>query len=62
LRHLAITEGDAVRRGDIVAVVEAMKMETRLAAGRDGTVSAVRAREGAQIRAGDIVVEIDAAE
>ena len=32
LRHLAITEGDAVRRGDIVAVVEAMPLvvKTRL--------------------------------
>ena len=38
--------GTAVRRGDVLVVLEAMKVQMRLAAPRDGTVAAVRAQPG----------------
>ena len=58
LRHLVVGEGDMVQAGDAVAIVEAMKMETQLVAGCDGSIMSIRARSGEQVRAGDIVVEI----
>lgn len=59
LRHLAVAEGDTVARGDVVAVVEAMKMETTLTAARGGIVMRVGGRAGGQVRAGDVLAEID---
>ncbi len=46
LAQLLVGEGDAVRSGQRLAVVEAMKMENVLTAARDGTVAEVMATEG----------------
>ena len=62
LRHLAVREGDTVERGRLVAVVEAMKMETQLVAGIAGVVRVMARRTGDQLRAGDVVAEIAAEE
>jgi biotin carboxyl carrier protein len=56
--RLAVAPGDRVEAGQVVAVVEAMKMETRLAAARAGTVAAVNAAVGAAVSAGRVVVEL----
>jgi biotin carboxyl carrier protein len=58
LRSLAVSEGERVAAGQAVGMVEAMKMETVLSAAAAGTVTAVRARAGEQVRAGDVVVEL----
>ena len=58
LRHVAVKQGDVVQSGDVVAVIEAMKMETPLVARVDGTVQSVRPA-GGQLRAGDVVAEIE---
>ncbi|WP_250460979.1 acetyl/propionyl/methylcrotonyl-CoA carboxylase subunit alpha [Microbulbifer litoralis] len=47
-----------VRRGDTLAVMEAMKMEHPLKADRDGTVTAVSAAPGEQVRGGQLLIEI----
>jgi acetyl/propionyl-CoA carboxylase alpha subunit len=44
--------GDRVRRGDLVAVLEAMKMELRVEAPADGIVTAVLTRPGDQVKRG----------
>jgi acetyl-CoA carboxylase biotin carboxylase subunit len=46
-----VKAGDAVKKGDIVLVLEAMKMELPLRALGDGIVSAVRCREGELVQA-----------
>jgi len=51
--------GDAVEKGDKVAVLSAMKMETVVSASKDGTVKAVHPAEGDLLSAGDLVLEID---
>jgi acetyl/propionyl-CoA carboxylase alpha subunit len=58
LRALSVAAGDRVEAGQTVGMVEAMKMETMLAAAGGGTVTAVRARGGDQVRAGDVIVEL----
>ena len=48
-----------VKRGDIIAVMEAMKMEHPLKADRDGTVQLVHARPGDQVRGGQLLAQIE---
>jgi 3-methylcrotonyl-CoA carboxylase alpha subunit len=53
-----VTEGQAVAKGDRIAVVEAMKMEHVLHAGRDGTVAKVAASEGTQVNQGALIASL----
>lgn len=50
--------GDAVKSGQTVAVVEAMKMQNDIVAESDGTVKAVCVSEGSQVQGGDVLVEL----
>lgn len=43
---IAVTPGQAVKRGDILLVIESMKLETAIKAWRDGTVETVHVAEG----------------
>ena len=54
-----VTAGDAVKAGDVVAVMEAMKMEMRLTAEADGTVAAVNVEAGGQAPGGFVLIELD---
>jgi geranyl-CoA carboxylase alpha subunit len=54
-----VKPGDAVKAGDVVAVMEAMKMEMRLTAEADGTIAAVHAAEGGQASGGFVLIELD---
>lgn len=55
---VAVAVGDSISAGDVVAVVEAMKMENPITAHRDGIVSAVDVEVGAAVTAGAVVAEI----
>ena len=55
---LLVAEGDAVDAGDPVAVLEAMKMETQLAAASRGTVKELMVEAGAVVEAGQVVVVV----
>ena len=54
----AVKAGAKVKRGDTVAVMEAMKMEHALPAPRDGVVESVSGKPGAQVAEGDILVQL----
>jgi len=56
---LAAEPGQSVKAGEVLAVMEAMKMEMRLSAEADGTVSAVHARQGAQANSGSVLIELE---
>jgi biotin carboxyl carrier protein len=56
---LLVKPGDAVKTGDGVIVVEAMKMENELKAPAPGTVKEIRAAEGKAVGAGDVLVVIE---
>jgi len=52
-----VKSGDAVKKGDVVVVLEAMKMELPLRALGNGVVSAVRCREGELVQADATLIE-----
>ncbi|WP_430419186.1 acetyl-CoA carboxylase biotin carboxylase subunit [Phenylobacterium sp.] len=52
-----VAAGQAVRTGEVVAVLEAMKMQNILRAERDGTVKAVSVKAGDSVAADEVLVE-----
>lgn len=56
---LNVKAGDTVEKGQVVAVMEAMKMEHALTAPRDGVVEAVGAELGAQVPEGEVLVALE---
>ena len=55
---VAVAEGATVAEGDLVVVLEAMKMEQPLVAHRAGTVQGLAAGVGASVSAGTAICEI----
>lgn len=53
-----VTAGQAVKRGDIVAILEAMKMENEIFAPVDGTVATVNVGKGTAVKTDDLIVSI----
>ena len=56
---VAVSEGDRVRAGDVLVVVEAMKMEHEVRAPGPGTVTAVRFAPGDRVEEGAELVSVD---
>ncbi|MYX63121.1 ATP-grasp domain-containing protein, partial [Streptomyces sp. SID8382] len=55
---VAVNEGDTVAEGDLIVVLEAMKMEQPLNAHRAGTVKGLAAEVGTSITSGAVICEI----
>ncbi|MFL6218704.1 MAG: acetyl/propionyl/methylcrotonyl-CoA carboxylase subunit alpha [Actinomycetes bacterium] len=60
LAKVTVAPGQHVEKGELLAVVEAMKMETSLLAPFSGTVVGVTCAVGEAVAAGQVVVEVDA--
>jgi biotin carboxyl carrier protein len=56
--HVAVKAGDAVRAGDPLLVIEAMKMENEFRAAAAGTVAEVRVAVGQAVNAGDVLLVV----
>ena len=50
--------GDAVKKNDLVCILEAMKMENEIFAAEEGTVTAVNAPQGSSVNTGDAIVTL----
>ncbi len=53
-----VNVGDTVKNGDLVAVLEAMKMENEIFSSADGTVAGISVSAGDAVNTGDVIVSI----
>jgi oxaloacetate decarboxylase alpha subunit len=53
-----VAVGQAVKSGDIVMILEAMKMETEVRAPESGKVQAVLVKEGDAVQVGDVLLSL----
>jgi oxaloacetate decarboxylase alpha subunit len=53
-----VRQGESIKEGDVVIILEAMKMETEVRAAKAGTVSAIRVSEGDSVAVGDPLIEL----
>lgn len=53
-----VAPGQAVQEGDVLVILEAMKMETEVRAARAGTVSTVEVNEGDAVQVGDTLLTL----
>jgi biotin carboxyl carrier protein len=55
---IAVKAGDVVKKGQVLAVLEAMKMENEIVSPYDGKVVSVGASKGDSVNPGDLLVQI----
>ena len=54
-----VEEGQEVSEGDLICVIEAMKMENEITAHKSGKITQLVAKEGAAVNAGDLLAKIE---
>ncbi|MCA0386490.1 MAG: pyruvate carboxylase [Firmicutes bacterium] len=56
---LLVKVGDVVKENQVVAIVEAMKMETSVVSLADGKVAEIYAKEGIQVKSGELLMKLE---
>ena len=54
-----VKAGDVVKAGDILVILEAMKMENEILAPQDGTVASVGVNKGDSVNVNDLLVSLN---
>ena len=55
---VAVKAGDSVKKGDVLCILEAMKMENEISAPSDGTVASVNVNAGQTVNPGDVLMSL----
>lgn len=54
-----VAVGEAVKKGQVLVILEAMKMENEIVSPSDGKIASVNVSKGSSVNAGDLLVSID---
>jgi biotin carboxyl carrier protein len=54
-----VKAGDPVKTGDLLCILEAMKMENEILAPSDGVVASVNTSKGATVNSGDVLFSLN---
>ena len=54
-----VKAGDSVKKGDVLCILEAMKMENEVCAPADGVVASVNVAQGASVQTDDVLVSLN---
>ena len=54
-----VNTGDTVKKGQVLLILEAMKMENEIVAPEDGTITSIDTSEGASVNTGDILATFE---
>ncbi len=54
-----VKAGDSVKSGDVLVILEAMKMENEIVAPQDGTVASVSVAKGDTVNVNDVLVSLN---
>jgi len=54
-----VAAGDKVQKGDVVCILESMKMQISIKAHKDGMIKTVKIKSGASVAKNDVLVEIE---
>lgn len=58
ITKINVKKGDKVKKGDLLVITEAMKMETKIVANTEGEISEILLNQGDKIEAGDLLIKI----
>ena len=54
-----VSVGQSVKKGDVICVLEAMKMENDIPAPQDGVIASVNVQKGSSVNAGDVIASLN---
>jgi len=54
-----VNSGDAVKKGEVLLILEAMKMENEIVAPNDGTIASINVSKGTAVNAGDVLLSMN---
>ncbi len=54
-----VADGQSVKKGETVVLLEAMKMENEIPAPRDGVVASISVNKGSSVQAGDLLISLN---
>ena len=56
---IKVSAGQSVKKGDVICVLEAMKMENDIPAPQDGVIASIDIQKGASVNAGDVLATLN---
>ncbi len=54
-----VSVGQAIKKGDVICVLEAMKMENDIPSPADGTVASINVQKGSNVNANDVIITLN---